>query len=62
MIWMLRVQPENLHIHYSRLNHWIVQWARKKGMRINSYTINDKKVFDNTNLDGVFTDNIEYLK
>ena len=41
MIWMLRVQPENLHIHYSMLDHWIINWARKKGMRINSYTIND---------------------
>ena len=62
MIWMFRVQPENLHIHYSMLNHWIVKWARTKGLRINSYTINDKKVFDNANIDGVFTDNIEYIK
>ena len=62
MIWMLRVQPENLHIHYSLLNSWIVKWARGKGMRINSYTINDKQVFDKVNVDGVFTDNIEYLK
>jgi glycerophosphoryl diester phosphodiesterase len=62
MIWMLRVQPENLHIHYSLLNSWIINWARKKGMRINSYTINDKKVFNKANVDGVFTDNIEYLK
>ena len=62
MIWMLRVQPENLHIHYSLLNSWIVKWARGKGMRINSYTINDKPVFDQVNVDGVFTDNIEYLK
>ena len=62
MIWMLRVQPENLHIHHSLLNSWIISWARKKGMRINSYTINDKQVFDRANIDGVFTDNIEYLK
>ena len=62
MIWIFRVQPENLHIHYSMLNHWIVRWARKKGMRINSYTINDKEVFDGLDIDGVFTDNIEYLK
>jgi len=62
MIWMLRVQPENLHIHYSMLNHWIVQWARNKGMRINSYTINDKKVIDTAKIDGIFTDNIECLK
>jgi len=62
MIWMLRVQPENLHIHYSMLDHWIVKWARKKGMRINSYTINDKNILDSVDIDGVFTDNIEYLK
>ena len=62
MIWMLRVQPESLHIHYSLLNHWIIKWARRKGLRINSYTINDKQVFDNANIDGVFTDNIKYIK
>jgi len=62
MIWILRVQPENLHIHHSLLNHWIVRWARKKGMYINSYTINDKKVFNEVKIDGVFTDNIEYIK
>ena len=62
MIWMFRVQPENLHIHYSMLDHWIVRWARKKGMRINSYTINDKNVFNNADIDGLFTDNIKYLK
>jgi len=62
IIWMLRVQPESLHIHYSLLNHWIVKWARRKGLRINSYTINDKKVFDAANIDGVFTDNIKYIK
>jgi len=62
MVWMFRVQPESLHVHYSLLDSWIVRWARKKGMRINSYTINDKKVFDLAKIDGVFTDNIEYLK
>jgi len=64
MVWMLRVQPENLHIHYSMLNHWIINWAQKKGMRINSYTINDKEVYNaaKPKIDGVFTDNIECLK
>ena len=62
MIWMLRVQPENLHIQHSLLDSWIVRRARKKGMRINSYTINDKKVFNGANIHGVFTDNIEYIK
>ena len=64
MIWMLRVQPENLHIHYSMLDSWIINWARKKGMRINAYTINDKDIYSKfqSKIDGVFTDNIEYLK
>ena len=62
LVWMMRVRPDNLHIHYSLLDSWIVGWARKKGMRINSYTINDKKVFDAAKDDGAFTDNIEYLK
>ena len=62
MVWMLRVQPENLHIHHSLLDSWVVRWARKKGMRINSYTINDKNEFDGAKADGVFTDNIEYIK
>ena len=65
MIWMFRVQPENLHIHYSMLNHWIVKWARKKGMRINSYAINNRDIYHKAKveaIDGVFTDNIEYLK
>ena len=64
MIWMLRVQPENLHIHYSMLDSWIISWAHKKGMRINSYTINDTAVYSQfqPKIDGVFTDNIEYLK
>ena len=64
MIWMLRVQPENLHIHYSMLDSWIINWVRKKGMRINAYTINDKDIYSKfqSKIDGVFTDNIEYLK
>jgi len=62
LVWITRIRPENLHIHYSLLDSWIVKWARKKGMYINSYTINDKKAFDNSEIDGVFTDNIEYIK
>lgn len=62
LVWMLRVQPENLHIHYSFLDHWIVRWARKKNIKINSYTINDKNHYKKRKLDGIFTDNIEYLK
>jgi glycerophosphoryl diester phosphodiesterase len=62
LIWMVRIRPDNLHIHYSLLDSWIVRWARGKGMRINSYTINEKDVYDQVEIDGAFTDNIEYLK
>tara|TARA_B100001750_G_C15475548_1_gene582265 strand:- start:730 stop:1500 length:771 start_codon:yes stop_codon:yes gene_type:complete len=64
MIWMLRIKPDNLHIHHSLLNHWIVKWAQNKGMKVNAYTINNKEVYNNykSKIDGVFTDNIEYLK
>ena len=62
LVWMCRIRPDNLHIHFSLLDSWIVKWAQGKGMKINSYTINDKKVFDVAKIDGVFTDNIEYLK
>jgi len=64
MVWMLRIQPENLHIHYSMINHWIVRWSRKKGMSINAYTINDKDIYNKLKpkIDAVFTDNIEYIK
>ncbi len=62
LIWILRVQPENLHTHHSLLDSWFVRWARSKGMKINSYTINDKNIFDQADIEGVFTDNIEYIK
>ena len=62
LVWMIRIRPDNLHIHYSLLDLWIVSWARGKGMKINSYTINERKVYENAKIDGVFTDNIEYLK
>ena len=62
LVWILRVQPDNLHIHHSLLDHWIVSWARKKNMKINSYTINDKSDYKKRKIDAVFTDNIEYLK
>ena len=62
LIWILRVQPENLHIHHSLLDSWFVRWVRSKGMKINSYTINDKNTFDQADIEGVFTDNIEYIK
>ena len=62
LVWITRVRPDSLHIHYSLLNSWIVKWARGKGMKINSYTINEKAVSDKAEIDGVFTDNIEYLK
>ena len=43
MIWIFRVQPENLHIHYSMLNHWIVKWARKKECELTATLLMTKK-------------------
>ena len=65
ILWTLICRPENLHIHYDLLDSQVVKWARFKGMRINSYTINNKKVYEKAKelkIDGVFTDNIEYIK
>ena len=62
LFWITRVKPDSLHIHYSLLDSWIVRWSRKRGLKINSYTINDKKVFSKARIDGVVTDNKEYLK
>ena len=64
-MWLIYCRPDNLHIHFDLLDNWIVKWARRKGLRINSYTINDKHVFEKAKkqkIDGVFTDNIEYIK
>ena len=65
MEWMLHIRPDNLHIHHDLLDSWIVKWARHKGLRINSYTINKRDIYHKAKelkIDGVFTDNIEYLK
>ena len=62
LFWITRVKPDSLHIHYSLLDSWIVWWSRKRGLKINSYTINNKSVFSKDKIDGVFTDNKEYLK
>ena len=65
LMWLICCRPDNLHIHFDLLDNWIVKWARKKGLRINSYTINDKHIFEKAKqqkVDGVFTDNIEHIK
>ena len=65
VVWMRRVRPDNLHIHYSLLDSWVVRWAKKQGLKINSYTINDSNIHSKAKelkIDGVFTDNIEYIK
>ena len=62
---MICCRPDNLHIHFELLDHWIILWARKKGLIINSYTINSQYVYEKAKkkkIDGVFTDNIEHIK
>ena len=52
-------------MNYKYLNTYIIRWFRSKGLKINTYTINDKLTFQlikKYQIDGVFTDNIEYLK
>ena len=52
-------------IHYDFLDSWIVRWARFKGMRVNCYTINNGTIYKKAikaKIDGIFTDNIEYIK
>jgi len=64
LAWLICCRPDNLHIHFDLLDNWIVRWARKKGLRINSYTINNKFIFEkakNQKIDGVFTDNMEHI-
>ena len=45
LVWIIKIRPDNLHIHYSLLDSWIVRWAKYKGLRINSYTINKRDIY-----------------
>ena len=65
MVWSMVCQADNLHIHYDFINSWIVGWAKIKGMRVNTYTINSGNIYKKAikaKIDGIFTDNIEYIK
>jgi len=65
MIWAMVCRADNLHIHYDFIDSWIVRWAKRKGMRVNSYTINNGTIYKKAiraKIDGIFTDNIEYIK
>ena len=65
MIGILLCKPDSLHVNYKALNKQMVWWSKLKGLKINSYTINDKKGLKyarSFKIDGIFTDNIEYLK
>ena len=65
MIWVLICRADNLHIHYDLIDSWIVRWAKQKEMRVNSYTINSGDSYKKairSKIDGIFTDNVEYIK
>jgi len=65
MAWSMICRVDNLHIHFDFLDSWIVRWAKSKGMRVNCYTINNETIYQKAikeKIDGVFTDNIEYIK
>ena len=46
VIWMRSVRPDNLHVHYDFLDTWAVRWAKKQGIKVNSYTVNDRKTYE----------------
>ena len=59
-LWVFFCKPDGFHININFLNNKIVIWAKKKGMTVLSYTINNKNDFlfaKKLNLDGIFTDN-----
>jgi glycerophosphoryl diester phosphodiesterase len=65
VFWMRCVRPESLHLHHSLIESWPAKWAKKQNLKISTYTVNDKRVYKKIkklNMDGIFTDNIEYLK
>ncbi len=65
MMWVLICRSDNLHIHYDFIDTWIVRWAKQKEMRVNSYTINNRTTYKKaikSKIDGIFTDNVEYIK
>ncbi len=65
MMWVLICRADNLHIHYDFIDTWIVRWAKQKEMRVNSYTINNRTTYKKaikSKIDGIFTDNVEYIK
>ena len=65
VIWMRSVRPDALHVHYDFLDTGAARWAKKQGLKVSCYTVNDRKTYEKIkklNVDGVFTDNIEQLK
>jgi glycerophosphoryl diester phosphodiesterase len=65
LFWMLLCRPDNLHINYRAINPFIRWWAKRKGLYINVYTVNDCDTYhllQQAQTDGIFSDNIEYLK
>ena len=65
LFWMLLCRPDNLHINHRAINPFIRWWAKHKGLYINVYTVNDCDTYHSlqqSKLDGIFSDNIEYLK
>ena len=54
------LNPDFLHINIKQVTSSFVDWAHKKSIIINTYTINDKRALEqciSLGVDGVFTDN-----
>ena len=58
--FILILNPDFLHINFKQTTGSFINWAHKKSIFINTYTINDKTSLErciSLGVDGVFTDN-----
>lgn len=64
--WFIPIlRPEQLHPEYKMVDEKYVEWARKKGFRLNVYTVNEaadlKRMLD-LKVDGIITDRPDQLR
>lgn len=64
--WFIPIlRPEQLHPEYKMVDEKYVEWAHKKGFRINAYTVNEaadlKRMLD-LKVDGIITDRPDQLR
>ena len=63
--WFISIlRPEQLHPHFDMVDEKYMEWARKKGFRVNAWTVNEaadlKRMLD-LGVDGIITDRPDQL-